>query len=174
MSVLDKFKALDAAGADYWDCDDTSESLTHSDALEAIESYFERCWPAQSVMSAPDFDAEAWLREETGEEGLTVYAFLRSKVTDEQVDTWVDDIQSRVAECFSEDYGDPDGGNDGFTTEVFEKHKPAFAAVVRALVDDASVWRCEPCGKVELTEDEAVALMREHRPDWFEPNGGGA
>jgi len=151
----DKSAAFD--GADFYDCGD-SESLRDESPEEAIEKHLE-------YFLTPGCDVAAVIRKHSP---IKVTAYARCAVDEAWLARRLTSIEDVVAEQFSEDYGDPDGGDDGLTPDVFDAARATLRAWLVEVVGKASVWHCEEVGLREYAADEALALMREHRPEWFE------
>jgi len=171
VSIEDIRAKLASIEADFWDCDEDAERLNHEHPESAIEYDLDSCWPLPHVRKRPGFDAEAWIRDELEDGGLTVYAWKRSAITEAQLRDCAETLVERACEVFAEDdeLGDPEGDDDdGLTPAVQAKHLPLFEAAVRALWADATVWHCEILGKVALTTDEVLELVRAEWPEWLE------
>lgn len=160
MTARDKFNGIEA---DYWDCRNDADCLSNTEVAEAVEDYVD------GVLS-PMRDTEGDIRK-SFPAGITIWPWVRKVVTDAMCEDIADSLIERAAEDFSEllELGNPeDGDSDGFTQAVCKKHIPAFAAAVKALYADATVWGCERGKGVELTLDELLEYCRAEFPHWFE------
>ena len=143
--------------ADFYDCRD-SEEYTHESPEEALEELID-------IYLSPKCDVEAEIRK-LGPIKVSGY----TRVT--LAETWAvgmsESLAEQVAENFSEEHGDPNGDDDGLSKEVLAKAAQDFEPVVRELIAHATVWFCDDCGERTYSVEEILAMMREHRPGWFE------
>lgn len=140
--------------ADWYDCLDR-ETFTHESPEEAIEERLD-------LYATPGCDMQALVREHSP---LVVNAHARDKVTEQWLQSMAIHLADALIEAWEEDFGDPDGGG----TEINQKLLVArLEPVVREVVSNARVWQCSPCGSHAYLAEEVEAMMREHRPDWFE------
>jgi hypothetical protein len=153
--MADARDKLVALGGDYFDCDEDREELTHDDPLSALEDYVDG---SLRPNMSPDEIRDAILGFGT----VTVHAFAHLVVSEKEIVRAVDGVIDHLDERWSEEYGDPDGDHH------INVDKERLEAVVRAAYAASPVWRCEESGKVELTADEVLEIMRAERPDWFE------
>lgn len=158
MSARDKFVGI---GADYWDCSDSVEQLQYDDPISALEYHLDG-W------LSPGCDVETILR---GLDDVEVYPWHRKTIPEGEAEGLADRLLEHLQEILEEDedYADPDGDHDIFSSATLGKHQPAFVVAVKSLIADASVWQCEPGKPVTLSPDEVLEIMRVERPDWFEP-----
>jgi hypothetical protein len=135
--------------ADWYDCDDGAETLSHSEPDEAIESALDQ-W------LNPKCDVLATLREMVGET-LTVHAFIRKAVPADEPD--VDILLEQVLERIDEEHGNPDEGTT--PTPGMVKAAEEFAAAIRL---EYVSWACLPGPKATINVE---AWVRANRPDWL-------
>lgn len=126
----------------YW-CDPNADVATDTDPHDAIEGMIDALypWPA-------------------GLDDVTVtVAALRPRTLDDR------DLEfglTRLLEGLDDEYGNPDGSDDG-PTDALRAAWDVFCGVLRKEYD---VWACD---RVALVEVDAAAWAREHRPEWLEP-----
>lgn len=141
-----------------YDCRDGAEQLNHESVEEAIEAEVERhcsldCDVAKVIASMGE---------------LTVTAYVREEVTPIWIHDQCDRMVESLAEAFSEDFGDMDGDGEDMSNEACAALASAIEPIVRAALSKVHVWRCRDVGTRTYDDDEVLAMMREHRPDWFE------
>lgn len=157
MTARDRFNGIEVA---FWDCLDP-EVLTHTDPISAlvacVESHIDRASPVDDQI------------REMGAIPVEAYRHRMHDASDiaDAVDCALD---AAVEALDDEEHGDPDGDHAMFKLDVLAKHRPAFEAVVRALVADGKIWQCEVAHTVELTPDETIEILRVERPEWFAPS----
>lgn len=141
--------------ATYYDCFD-SEDYTHETPDEAIEYLLD-------AEMTPNCDAEKVIRDQGS---IEVKAYNRDKVTP----GWIDRLACRLAELaeeeWSDEYGSPDG--DGFKEGAIGHLVERFSDTLTEVIPQQQVWRCSECDSYTYSVEEVLALMRDHRPDWFE------
>lgn len=120
---------------------DFDELLTYRDPNEAIEAYLDQ-------VDLPFV--------ELGE--LTMYEYKPMKAA--LPSCW--SPLEIVLEALEEDYGNPDGNG----PEVTDAMKEAEQEFLRAILEEYQPWMCEQTGKSVTVN--ALAWVREHRPDWLE------
>lgn len=149
---------FEALAADYYDARD-SEDLTHESIAEAVEEYLD-CFIDRD---REPIDA---IREHAP---IEVTAFRRRSVDGGWIEGTARTCLEHAAEAWGEEYGDPDGG-DEFDEADYDRALPAMAAVLRDFLDKdgPTVWACSPVGKYSYSAEEVEAMMRAHRPDWFD------
>ncbi len=143
--------------ADYYECREGVEELTHETLEEALESYLDG-------HMEPNCDAEAVIRE-VGTVEVTAYA--RKTVDPADAKRWAAGLADDVNALWrDEEYGNPDDdqggpGDDEFVREV--------TAVIERAFERTVVWQCESVAKRELSTEEVLAIMRKECPEWFRP-----
>ena len=142
---------------EYYDCGG-SEPLMHTSAEEAVEAWVD------GLCTSPGCDVVEVIRANTP---VTLRAFLQGRVTREWISNTAWHLIERCSECFSDEYGDPDGRDDGLDSSVCAEVKPAFVEAVKKLVAHGEVFQCEHVGSVTLDAAQVEAMMRKHRPEWF-------
>lgn len=148
--------------ADYYDCNCDRERLTLASPEEAIEQYLD------GFMS-PGCDVLKVIAMNTP---LEVTAFVRKTVDPKDAQLWAARIADQVNEWWlDEEYGDPDGDMDGPGDLEFQN---AVTAALEAAMKRTEIWACETVGERLFSEEEVVALMRDHCPDWFEDESDSA
>lgn len=140
--------------AEFYDCRD-SERYEHESPLAAIEEYLD-------CFASPGCDMVAVIRERSP---ITVTAYERETVTDDWIWSTARNLAEFLVDGWEEDYGDPDGSGEFDEKDVAMGLEPA----IREIIAGATVWRCEKCGERTYSAEEVEAMMREARPDWFEP-----
>lgn len=154
IAKLEGRTALDTVAADYWSPSEDCECLSLTSPEEALEVLCD---------GLPDGDIEAEIRKEAP---MTIHAWQRQRVEEKHIQWAIDSCLEIALERFSEDYGGPDG-EELPSAEGRRKLRALFEPPVRA-VFALDVWRCERFVEVTLSADDAVALLREHCPEWFE------
>jgi hypothetical protein len=143
--------------ADYYECREGVEELTHETLEDALESYLDGCME-------PECDAEAVIRA-VGMIEVTAYA--RKTVDPADAKRWAERLADEVNESWrDEEYGNPDDdqggpGDDEFVREV--------TAVIQRAFDRTDVWQCERVAKRKFSTEELLAIMRKECPEWFRP-----
>jgi hypothetical protein len=141
---------------DFYSCSDP-ETLTCTEPEEALEQYLDG--DLDPKMTVAEVVASIRARP------ITVTAYKPMEISDKQIETWADRLLETLAEDFSEEHGDPDGGpGDGFPSDAEKVLREAVTSIIRR----SRVWSCAVVGKVTLTPDQIEELMREWCPDWFE------
>ena len=149
--------------AEYYDCQE-SEVLSIESPEEAIEQQIDG-W------LSPTCDVEEEIRRLCP---ITVLAFSRRQVPASFAVSLAGQCFDRIAELFSEEYGDPDGGNDGFDKATTVAICAELLPVVRNALARATVWPCEKVAERSYDAEQVLSLMREHCPEWFESDLDGA
>jgi hypothetical protein len=163
VSAIDKFAGI---AADFWDCDEQAELLTHEYPQCAIEAQLDG-WVDTSGKDAAVVEAQ--IRERGT---IRVWPSTRATIDDERIQALTDHLLDAADEWLDdqEDLGDP---NDScwriLGDAVKQANRPAMLEVVRKLCAGASVWHCERGEPIELSPHDVIELMREHCPEWFEP-----
>ena len=142
-----------------WTCNDDPETLTHESIGEAIAEWVEREFTR-------DCD-EAAVARATCAKGVEVYGYRRR-----DHEAWLkgeaQNLAERVDEAWVEDeFGDP---YNGLNNETLEKLAAAFEKVLRETLPPP--WQCEHEVTVVVPLDDALALLRESCPEWFEVKHG--
>lgn len=124
----------------FWDACER-ERLTHSDIDEAIEEYLDQIASSEwpEIVTVKGYVRLAPSIEEY--EGTRVESFLES---------------------LDEEYGDPDAYH---ATPPSEAMKAAELVFIKAVLAEYEPWQCEPAITKEI---DAMAWVREHRPEWLE------
>jgi hypothetical protein len=144
-------------GAIFYDCL-ASERLTCSSIEEAIEIYLETV-----------FEADMGILELIQKYSpILVTAHKRMQISENWYQNIGNSALELIAENFSENYGDPDGGYDGFDREAFLDSRPLMIEAVKRFVSHGDIWACVTIGERSFSALEVENLMREHREDWFE------
>jgi len=158
VSALEKLKTIEA---DYWDCDESTDSLSHDDPQSALEEHLDG-WLMPH--DSRGIEAQIW---EIGP--VKIWPWHRQSIDAKEVERLTKHLLEEADEWLCENtiLADPEGG-DLLSKQTREKHQPAMAATVAALCADASVWHCERGEAITLTADEVIALLREQCPEWFE------
>jgi len=149
--------------ADYWDCCE-SERLTHT-TLEDALGYVIDGWldPRQSAEEVEQtirrhapYEAECYARNQWSDANIGHYANYMFDALCEHFD-----------EC--EDFGDPD---EYVHSKLDIDQKAAIMLAAGAFVAEfakhTKPWGCGHVGTVVIEADEAVQLMREANPTWFD------
>jgi hypothetical protein len=141
----------------YYDCND-KEELSCTTPEDAIEEYIDG-W-----VEVGD-DLESVIRIYSP---ITVEAYRFQKISYEDIRNETEFAIGRLVESLHDEYGCPDD-NDGMSSEVIKGLVDAVLPTIKKAIDEHfRVWACETAGSRIYTADEVIALMREHRPDWFE------
>lgn len=148
--------------ADYWECSEDADRLTHEHPVCALEYHFD-----ELTCRLKPGSAEEQIRAACP---IQIWPWHRKSVPPVEAEGLAEHAMASVAEMLDEDedYGDLDGTHEIFGNATLAKHLPAFTAAVEALLADADVWACERGNPVTLTANEVIQLLREHCPEWFE------
>ena len=130
--------------AEYWSCSKDNERLTHESIDEAVEWFLSALRPAGMPPK------------------VIVYGFARLEI---MAATHRGDPLEGFLERLDEEHADPDGG----CTFPTERMKEAERVFIEAVLAEYVPWGCEQVTEVEI---DAMAWVREHRPDWLDENGG--
>jgi len=149
----------DFDNADFYDCQD-SEDLTCTTPEEALEEYIDGWTEVGDSL-------EAVIRKYSP---IIVVGYRRKTISDGEMRREIRWSVDEFVQRLTNEYGDPDGGPDSsISTEAIEVLIDTIFPTIRETIDEHFlVWACESVGKREYNADEVIALMREHRPDWFE------
>lgn len=126
---------------EFWDLPD-AEWLYHTDKNDAIEAIIDS-WHPKPIEGT--FELCGYARMSIGPGYLDVLGY--------------------VLERLDEEYGDPDGYTG---TEPTQAMKDAEKAFIDTIVSEYFVWACEP---IVTEQIDAMAWVKEHRPDWLESCG---
>ena len=146
--------------ADFWDCDDDTEQLSHTDVLEAIQDYLQ------------GFLEEGDVEEQLREIGpIEVYPWTRNAVSVQHVDDATEQLLERAAEILDEDeeLGDPDGDHEILPESVVAKYRAEMRMLVERLYGEANVWGCTAGAAITIETEELIALVREQLPELLDP-----
>jgi hypothetical protein len=143
-------------GAEYYDCDDSVESLSRATPAEALEYYFDSLHK-EGVSIEDDIAAYspvtvyAWHRMEPD---LTIFA-----------GGLVDTLAERIREDDELGMCDVDGYDPvKWDAGAIEK---AIADAIAPFGKSVVPWCCEQTGNREYSAEEATAILREQCPTWF-------
>jgi hypothetical protein len=143
--------------ADYYDARE-SERLQYEAPWDAIEEYLET-WMERGC------DVEAVIRER-GE--ITVRALDRMTLTPEWIAALAARLLDHAHDGFTEEFGDPDGGDDGLSDKIHGRYAPMMIDLLTKFYQHADVWPCVQVAERTYDTDEILAMARAERPDWFE------
>lgn len=137
--------------ADYYDCDDSAETLTHGSPAEALEDH---------LQGFATFGAnEPWrvIAERAGE--VTVYASRRREVKDGDVRRLAERMAEWLDEAWRDEdgFGPPDYDDEPLVAKIAERLLPVVRDIVTGPNALLEVWACERCGERTYTPDEIVA-----------------
>lgn len=168
-TATDSNQADPFEGADYYDCADNAEHLEHGTPVDAIAAYVYD-W-AEVMPDKPDvakFIAEEMTLQERTLGAFTVTAYARMVITENDLRTAAEMAAEYALEQLDDEYGDPDGG---YATEDAPLLADALLPTLREWVKEHfHVWNCKRVAQRTYTAAEVDALLREHRPEWFEPS----
>ena len=145
-------------GALYYDCND-SDVLEHESVEACLDEYFDSHMTREG-------NAEAQIRALCP---ITVNAFMRKEVDDSWLSWICDALAERVSETFDEEYGNPDGGSEWESDTVAGLAKKFKPIVAEFVAGNVTSWQCKQVASRTYDEDQAVAMMRQENPHWFEP-----
>lgn len=132
---------------DYFTCDDDAESLSHTEAVEAVGDYLDRL--------AGSGESEADTIRRVGSVELFV-CVRKPGPTEAELNSWADMLLDSAEEYWSEEYGncvDPDEPFDRFPGQGL------VAAALRQHFSQREPWQCEQMASVELDADDLMELM---------------
>lgn len=150
---------------DFYACNDP-ETLTLETPEEALEEYFDG-------VASKDCDMVALIRQWSP---VTVKAYRPKEIGDKEIERLADRLLDLLGDVWWDEYGNPedDSPRDAFPDDAEKVMLDAVTKIIRGI----RVWACESVGEVTLDANQAEALMRAYRPDWFEaptpPSEGGA
>lgn len=149
--------------ADYWDCME-SETLQHTTIEDALSYVIDSHLSLKHTVA----EVEQAIRSAAPYE---VDCYARNQWTDGAVGNYAGYVFDALCERFDddEDFGDPD---EYVAKKLDAEQKAAVMAAARALVVEfakhAKPWCCGVVGTVMIEADEAVQMMREANPTWFQ------
>jgi|SRR5688572_2586343 len=148
--------------ADFWDCNEHTEYLTHEAVDCAVEDYLH-----SRIRHGGDLSVEAQLRALAP---LEVWPWRRHEIGLTQVEGATDELLEKAADYLDDDeeIGDPGGYHECLPEEVRSKYRDRMRSLVADMYAEAEPWGCAPGDPVELSPDQVVELMRQHCPEWFE------
>lgn len=142
--------------ADYYDCFEGSESLSHESIEDAITAHLD------NNINSPRETLQDGIRRLSP---LKVYAFTRETVTPEWVKAMALRLVETVEETWADEFGDPD--NPGLDSDVTEALEGVFCTGLSQALTDQQVWACRVSGSREYTAVEVEIMMRKHNPGLF-------
>lgn len=125
---------------DFWDACER-ERLTYEDIDDAIEEYLDQLAPGKLP------------------ETVEVKGYVRREPS---ISEYEGAMLENLIERLDEEYGDPDAYH---ATPASENMKAAELVFIKAVLAEYESWQCEP---VITKEIDALAWVREHRPEWLE------
>lgn len=153
-------------GADFYDCDESAESLSHTTVADAVTYVLDvlASHPTPATAEARLADLMDAIESVAP---LEVVAFKRTKV---DLDDYADSLVDRLVEMLDEDemLADPEGNHS--VTEGLD-HKALAEAIGKAIVPFSSQvkpWHCTVVARRVYSAAEIEALMRSANPGWFE------
>jgi len=140
--------------ATYFTCDDDCEQLSCDTVEDAIEEHLDgwQCCGADTV---------ALIRERGPVE---VFGHSQKIIDEFDMNSWTLRLGEQLGEWVDDEFGDPEGDHN-LDTEEFERE---LLPLVRKCIAKHTVWQCESAGSRIYTVDEVMAMMKQHRPEWFE------
>ncbi len=141
---------------DYYDTDESTDSLTHDRPNGAIEYHFDEL-----------HEKGVSILECIAKRGpVTVYGFDRQVVSDEEIESYARRAAETVAEAFDEEYGDPHD-----TVHAVNIHDLADALLpaIKEQIGKTTVYSCERVAERVYSPAEVEAVLRAECPQWFEP-----
>jgi acyl carrier protein phosphodiesterase len=143
---------------EFYDCCD-SEGLEHESPEEAVEEFLD-------AFMTPGCDVAAVIRKRAP---VRIVAFRKRALAEE----WLKRVARRclddAGEQFAEEYGDPeDMVSDGLDLAAHSDALQGMVAALRGLFKHARAFQCEEVGRAYLAAPAIEAMMREHRPEWFD------
>lgn len=149
--------------AEYWDCCE-SERLTHT-TLEDALGYVIDGWldPRQNAE-----EVEQTIRRHAPYE---VDCYVRNQWTDAAIGHYANYMFDALCEHFDEDedFGDPDEYvHSKFDIDQKASIMLAAGAFVAEFAKHTNPWGCSFVGRVVIDADEAVRMMRDANPTWFD------
>lgn len=153
---MNDYKAKLAAlpTADYYDCRDREVKTRETPAeavLELIDDSYEEGVSAETRVMARGV--------------VEVVAYAVNAIEDQWFARLTDTFIELAAESFDEEYGDFDEDSD--CTPKVKKKRAEIDATVRRVFVDIKPWRVHEVGRVTLTTDDVLALVRDHAPEWL-------
>jgi hypothetical protein len=133
-----------AVVVDFWDCDETTDHLTHHEVDEAVEYMLDQMEP------------EEWPR------ALTVHAFARDEISAAARQHFAISAAERLLEDLDEEHGDPNGSD-----RTPQYAIDAARVLVDAVLEKYTVWSCHRVPAADEKVDVA-AWVKEHAAHWLE------
>jgi hypothetical protein len=137
--------------ATYYDIGGMTRELTHETPEEAI---------LDSIDSIESSNPSEW-------EPMVVYAYRRVTIPDTEVTSAAANAVESFHENICCEYGDPDGDGDLIKPEDYTALEAAIADAMRATLKNVEAWACEICAERAYSNEEIVAIVRQHRPEWL-------
>ncbi len=143
--------------ADYWDVNEDTEQLSHTEILEALEEVISNLVPGENGLEADI--REAWPN------GITLYGWVRKTPSDDDIRKLRDRALDAVFNCMSEELEwtnpEDEGEPNGLLPEGFEK-------VIREDLKTRHIWGCDRVREFELTTERLVEIAKCEWPQWLE------
>lgn len=98
---------------------------------------------------------------------VEVRAYNPMPVPNQDRDRWASYLLEHLHDLLEESYGDPDGNVESIDPDDHDLLR-RFRGLIDHVLAHADIWQCECVGKREYSAAEIEAMLREHRPDWFE------
>ena len=154
-----KAKLATLPAGEYYDCRDR-EVKTCEDPVEAVMDLLDA-----GHEEGVSLEAQV---EELGD--MEIVAYSHSTIDDAWFRRLTDTFIELAAESFDEEYGNCDEDSD--CTPKVKKKRAEIDAAMRRVFSDIKPWRVHEVGRVTLTADDVLALVRDHAPEWLDPPGG--
>ena len=128
------------------------ECLTHTEYEDAIEEYFDGFY----IVPGENEDIKALIAEHTP---LTLIAYNPKNIDEDWLKDLADCLLQEAAERFGEEYGDPDGSDDGLTPKAIQESLPGMTEALKRFLDKGRIWSCDEVDRKELTAEDVEAVL---------------
>lgn len=125
--------------------------------------------PVEAVTDLIDDGHEEGVTTETQIAALgdvEIVAYSHDEIEDAWFRRLTDSIIEVASESFDEEYGDTSGDFD--VTPKVKKKAAAIEGAMRRVFADIKPWLVHEVGRVTLTADDVLALVRDHAPEWLQ------
>ena len=98
---------------------------------------------------------------------ITMSAFVPRSIDGPWISNRAWGLLEEAADRFSEEFGDPDGGDDGLDENAYQAEMPAAVEVLTIFYGHGRVYSCEKVAERVYDAAEVECILRERCPEWF-------
>lgn len=151
--------------AQFYTCEDYAERLYHTEPYTAVQERLEKMGEGEQE----DGEAEAsWLRRIIAREApITVYAYVPVTVANGSFDNAIDCMMDNIECEWLEEYGDPDGEQDG--PRLTSHDRTVIEGVLNRAWRRETPWACDRIAEKVYSVADLLALFSQ---DLAQPDQG--